>query len=368
MSDKDLWKYCTDEQIKKLLLEFRLLDGTSVRKEDYFSCLYAVSNHTEQHYHSVRIEKKNGKKRQLLIPDFLLGQIQKNLLQHVLKGVPVSVYATAYKPDSSIVKNAVPHVGAGQILKLDMKGFFDHITFRLVYQYAFPAVYFPPEVRTLLTNLCCVRDMLPQGAPTSPAVSNLVMKPFDEHIGTWCRERQIRYTRYCDDMTFSGDFDVAVVKNKARSFLQVYGFELNERKTKVQNQNCRQTVTGIVVNEKLQVSRAYRRKLRAEIYYCRKFGVESHLQRCGAFHGTGAAKGEKCEETCRRYLQRLLGQVNFCLQVNGEDTELQKERKAVWKLLEACQAQAGGQKQEGKDGCGYECKKTAADADGVETV
>ena len=94
-------------------------------------------------------------------------------------------------------------------------------------------------------NLGYYKDVLPQGAPSSPAITNLIMFSFDEHLGQWCRERNIAYTRYCDDMTFSGDFDPAEVTDFVRSELKKLGFLLNEQKTQVQRPGWQQSVTGI---------------------------------------------------------------------------------------------------------------------------
>ncbi len=364
MAGNDLWKYCTSGQAKEMLRSFGLLDGVKIKEETYFSCLYALGNHAEEHYHAAEIPKKGGKTRKLLVPDYLLGRVQRNILHHVLDGLTVSGYARAYLPHQSIVENAKPHVGAKRLLKLDIIDFFQNISYFLVYRYAFPGIYFPPPVRTLLTHLCCFEDSLPQGAPTSPAVSNLVMKPFDEYIGNWCAERGIQYTRYCDDMTFSGEFDVREVKRKVRGFLAAYGFRLNQKKTQVQGSYCRQTVTGIVVNEKLQVSRAYRRALRAEIYYCGKYGVESHLQRRGECGPAGTQGDSRCvagaedagkriggeyglqkaeerrdrrpqgDEACIQYLRQLLGKINYVLQVNPEDQEFWQARERIREMLE----------------------------------
>lgn len=366
MGGKDLWKYCTQEQVRAALRSLRLLDGVRIQEENYFSCLYAVSNHPEQHYHPASVPKKGGGVRRLLVPDPLLCRIQKNILRHVLAELPISEYAAAYKPGTSIVENAKPHVGAKELLKLDIRHFFDSITFFQVYGQAFPSTCYPPAIRTMLANLCCCRDLLPQGAPTSPAVSNLVMKPFDEYMGNWCQERGIGYTRYCDDMAFSGEFDRREVQNKVRSFLAAYGFELNEQKTRVQKAHQRQTVTGIVVNEKPQVSRAYRRKLRAEVHYCSKYGVESHLQRrregqapengrlmeagkpeemlpqetgkpekMPSQEADSSASGcsEEMDVDCVHFLQQLLGKINYVLQVNPEDTEFCRAKEIVKEML-----------------------------------
>lgn len=303
MAGQDLWKYCTTEEIGRTLRSFDLLKGLHVPEEAYLSCLYTVSNQVETHYHPVVIPKKSGGRRKLFVPDPLLRTIQRNLLHHVLEEFQTSEFACAYKKGTSIVDNARPHVGAELVLKLDIQDFFDQITWILVYQNAFPAAHFPPAIRKILTEFCCVRDRLPQGAPTSPAVSNLVMRPFDMHMGKWCGEREIRYTRYCDDLTFSGAFAPEEVIRKVRGFLQVYGFELNRKKTRVLGRGNAQSVTGIVVNEKAQVSRAYRRKLRQEVYLFDRYGAKL----------SGEPKNDEKERL------RLLGKMRYVLSVNPED-------------------------------------------------
>lgn len=315
MGEYDIWKYCTKEQVKECLVEFHLLDGIPVREEKAMACLYAVSNHTERHYREVRIPKKSGGFRVLHVPDRLLAGIQKNILHHILDASPCSEYATAYRKGISIADNAKPHVGKEKLLKLDIRDFFGSITYQLVYQYAFPAQYYPPPVRMMLAHLCCYRDCLPQGAPTSPAVSNLVMKAFDEYIGAWCRKREISYTRYCDDMTFSGAFDERELKYKVKNFLLRMGFELNEKKTRRAGQGSRQSVTGIVVNEKLQTGRDYRRKLRAEIYCYKKFQVR--------------------QDEGQEALQKLLGKVRYVLQVNPKDLYFRNAERELKEILEA---------------------------------
>lgn len=242
----------------------------------------------------------------------------------ILDTIPVSEYATAYQKGSTLLANVKGHVGKERILKLDIEHFFENITDTMVYQYAFPRAYFPPAAAALLTSLCCYEGYLPQGAPTSSAISNLVMKSFDRYLGQWCEERSITYTRYCDDMTFSGEIDEEILQNKVRSYLEAMGFSLNLRKTRLAARHQRQQVTGIVVNKKPQTSREYRRKLRQELYYCKKFGVASHLQ---------ASK----EITARKkdleaYLQSLMGRVDFVLQIDPENLFFQgaKEQVRQW--------------------------------------
>lgn len=327
MENTGLWKYCTPEQSREFLLSLRLLGETDWTKEKQIACLYAVSNHAEQHYHPAEIKKRDGSIRHLLVPDRLLMKIQRNILKHVLEQMPVSRYATAYHRGGGIVANAQMHVGTGRILKLDIKDFFGHILFYHIYSYAFPSIYFPPSAGTLLTHLCCCGEVLPQGAPTSAAISNLVMKPFDTYMGNWCEMRGIHYSRYCDDMTFSGDFDAGTVIRKAGGFLKAMGFELNGRKTRVVSCHQRQEVTGIVVNQKPQVTKEYRRRLRQELYFCEKFGIRSHLEavRDTRFLADG-------EAGVWRYWLSLLGRVNYVLHVNPQDPYFLEARQRLFKM------------------------------------
>ena len=103
-------------------------------------------------------------------------------------------------------KNAASHVGADTILKMDIKHFFDHITYAMVKKRVFPADKYSESNRFLLSVLCVYAECTPQGAPTLPYISNIIMRNFDNRIGEWCAESNIKYTRYCDDMTFSGTF------------------------------------------------------------------------------------------------------------------------------------------------------------------
>ncbi|MCI8664926.1 MAG: RNA-directed DNA polymerase [Hungatella sp.] len=314
---RGLWKYCGKEQIKDMLLSFQLLGDTDWPKEKILACLFALSNHPESHYHSVKIPKRRGGYRTLDVPDGLLKKVQRNILHHILDDFAPSQAATAYGRGTSVISNAFPHTGKRLVLKLDIHDFFGNITFPMVLHKAFPGTYFPASVGTMLTSLCCLRERLPQGSPASPAISNLVMRPFDEYMLDWCGQREIAYSRYSDDMTFSGDFDAAELLRKTESFLRIYGLELNHEKTRLCTRGSRQIVTGIVVNETLQLPKEYRRELRQEIHYCRRFGVEDHLGR----------QKDTDQAQAGEYLMSLLGKVAYLLSVNPQDTWFQDAEK-----------------------------------------
>ena len=277
--------------------------------------LYAVSNNLGKHYRKVSLPKKSGGFRNLSVPDEVLKSIQKRIVDLLLIHMLVSRYAKAYRFGSSTLRNAKHHVGKRVVLKLDILHFFDSIRYSTVKDNVFPEEIYAEPLRILLTMLCYHKDALPQGAPSSPAITNIILYEFDEQVGQWCQDRGIAYTRYCDDMTFSGDFDPAEVIRFVRLELKKLGFLLNEQKNRIQRPGQQQSVTGIVVNEKLSIPSDYRRKLRQELYYCRKFGIQEHLQKTGL---------EIPEDI---YRMQLLGKVNYVLQLHPDDQDMLEARK-----------------------------------------
>ena len=275
--------------------------------------LYGLSNNLEKHYHNVFIPKSDGTKRKLSVPDLILKNVQRSIVDNILAYYPISKYATAYKVGSSVQKNARPHINKKKILKLDIEGFFDNITYSRVKDVVFYEDKFSEPIRILLTMLCYYRESLPQGAPTSPAITNIIMYDFDERIGAYCSERGIAYTRYCDDMTFSGEFDEKEIITLVREELRKLGLFLKNRKTALINNSKRQTVTGIVVNEKINITKEYKKKIRQEIYYIEKFGLENHAKNQGITDVNG-------------YLVSLQGRIAFVIQTCPEDCKFKRYR------------------------------------------
>lgn len=260
------------------------------------------------------VPKSDGCKRKLSIPDLILKQVQKSISDNILIQYPVSRYAKAYKPGSSVQKNARPHVGKKKILKLDIEGFFDHILYSHVKDIVFYKEKYSEPIRILLTVLCYYHDSLPQGAPTSPAITNIIMYDFDETVGAFCNAENIAYTRYCDDMTFSGDFNEKEIIGFVKNELSKLGLFLKNRKTVVVPSAKRQTVTGIVVYEKINLTRDYKRKIRQEMYFIKKFGLDGHLKKIGVSNK-------------EQYILSLKGRIAFVLQTipnNGEFLDYKK--------------------------------------------
>ncbi len=284
--------------------------------------LYALSNDMEKHYKQIRIPKKSGGFRTLSVPDDLLKTVQKRIAKVILSTLPVSEFATAYKQGASVLKNAKKHIGKEKVLKLDIKHFFDSITYATVKEKVFPKARFSESNRVLLTMLCYYHDSLPQGAPTSPAITNIIMRDFDEKVGKWCKEKAMDYTRYCDDMTFSGSFDEAEVISFVSGELKKMGFFLNKRKTSVATHGKRQSVTGVVVNKFANTAVEYRKKLRQEVYYCKRFGVRQHMERINL-----------CDTNEHSYLLGLYTKLSYALNTNPKDDKIKKDRDYIAEQL-----------------------------------
>lgn len=276
--------------------------------------LYALSNNIEKHYHNVFIPKSDGSKRKLSVPDLILKSVQKSIADNILTQYPISRYAKAYKVGSNVQRNAMPHVGKKKLLKLDIEGFFDNILYSQVKDIVFYSEKYSESIRVLLTMLCYYRESLPQGAPTSPIITNIIMYDFDQTVGAFCSSRNISYTRYCDDMTFSGDFDEKEIITFVKGELYKLTLFLKNRKTAIVPKTKRQTVTGIVVNEKINITKDYKKKIRQEMYYIKKLGLDEHL-------------GRMCISDKQKYVMALKGRIAFVLQTIPDNREFEEYKE-----------------------------------------
>ncbi len=218
-------------------------------------------------YRERLIPKKRGGQRRLLIPNAELKTLQRRILRRVLSKLRAHPAATAYERGKSIVDNARPHVRRAVVIKLDLVDFFPSCGIERVERY-FRFIGWNTEAAEILTKLCTHEGGLPQGAPTSPRLSNLLMFGFDHSLARFVRRRKGAYTRYADDITISFPKDypkrirgaIQFVKRRARAFgLTVHG----AKKLRILRRHQQQRVTGVVVNEAMQLPWAVRRKLRA---------------------------------------------------------------------------------------------------------
>lgn len=283
-------------------------------KKEY---LKKAALHTSYFYRDFEITKKNGKKRAISEPLPSLKEIQVWILKDILEKVPVSPFAKAYKPKTSLTENLKFHKNQPKVFTLDLENFFPSIKIDLV-EKVFLELGYAEMVTNLLAKLCTRDNALPQGAPTSPYLSNLIFKEADAIIADYCKQRKIRYTRYADDLSFSGNFDENELLDKISETVESLNLRINKSKTRLMTPDKRQTVTGIVVNDKPQVAFKKRNALRQAMYYIKKFGLDEHRV--------------YKEIKKANYLEHLLGKINFILQINPKDTEFMEYKAFLFNL------------------------------------
>ena len=246
------------------------------------------------HYHRYGIPKKTGGVRAISAPKKKLASAQQWVQDRLLTKLIVDDNAHGFVRQRSVVTNARPHVNKPVVINLDMRDFFPTITFRRV-KGLFVKVGYGEAVATVLALLCTEpprvdveidgtrlkialgERVLPQGACTSPTLSNVLCRRLDRRLAGIARSVGFAYTRYADDLTFSGDDagESAFLIGSARTILQAEGLRLNGEKTRVMRRGRRQEVTGVVVNVKPTVARDEVRRLRAILHNCARFGLAS---------------------------------------------------------------------------------------------
>jgi hypothetical protein len=237
------------------------------------------------HYVTFAIPKRRGGERLIMAPKRRLKAVLRALNTLLVSKLPVSDYAHGFRRGRSVRSNAQPHVGKRVVLRLDLREFFPSIHFGRVRGLLVSLGYGYP-VATVLATLMTEAPRqpvrvgaetfyppagsraCPQGAPTSPGLSNAVTMKLDHRLAGLARKRGFDYTRYADDLTFSGD-DLAAahaLRLAAGRVIREEGFEVNAEKTLVMRASGRQQVTGVTVNRTLGLSRRERRTLRAALH------------------------------------------------------------------------------------------------------
>jgi hypothetical protein len=249
---------------------------------------YSVHRRADRvaHYVTFSVPKRSGGRRLIMAPKRQLKRLQRELLDRLVSRLPVSEHAHGFRQGRSIRTGAEAHVGRKVLLQLDLKDFFGSVTFGRVRGLLAVLGYPPPVARALavlmteaerqpvqigdaVTYVAVGRRYCVQGAPTSPGLCNCVARRLDGRLAGLARTFGFTYTRYADDLTFSGDAVDAVGRLRAWAtrIIREEGFEVNPEKTRVARRGRRQEVTGVVVNDQLGLSRQERRRLRAMLHH-----------------------------------------------------------------------------------------------------
>lgn len=279
----------------------KALGFTNVHYINYL--LYKVG--TDNLYYSFSIPKKNGGLRCIHAPKPELKFLQRKLYEFLQdchqevqssksgKYIKIKNISHGFERDKSIITNAENHRNKKYVINIDLENFFDSFNFGRVRGFFIKDKEFKtsPEVATVIAQIACYKGKLPQGAPSSPIITNLITRILDFRIVRIAKKYRFTYTRYADDLTFSTNRQLLSNKllthNELENFVSDVkntvissGFEVNEKKTRLSNSQQRQEVTGLVVNKKVNVKKEYIKNTRAmafNLYKDGKFEIDGEL-------------------------------------------------------------------------------------------
>ncbi|WP_434114368.1 reverse transcriptase family protein [Paraburkholderia caffeinilytica] len=278
--------------------------------------LASATNASRNHYRTFEIKKKNGKSRNIEAPYPALLECQRWINTYILNVLQPAATSHGFVRGRSVITNALEHAACGELLNLDLKDFFPSIPLRRVIA-LFKSMGYSNLVAFYLGSICCLDGRLPQGAPTSPGLANLILRPLDRRLAALAARFTLTYTRYADDLSFSGASIHPSFLALVRRAISESGFIVNESKTKIFRGNSnRKIVTGINVRDaELRAPRELKRYVFQEIYFIEKFGVASHLAKKRARDAV--------------YLDRLRGKLTYILQVEPHNEEAHRKLRVL---------------------------------------
>lgn len=287
-------------------------------------------------YKTFYIPKKSGGVREISAPKALLKSFltYTNKLLQAFYDAPE--YVTGFVPEKSVVDNAERHVGMNYVFNTDLKDFFPSITKSRVWAtLKHPPFKFNDTIADAVAGLCCTevkvdgekRWVLPQGSPCSPILTNIVCRNLDRQLHRLAKKYNLRYSRYADDITFSSNRNVfqkgGEFQQELESIITGQHFIINEKKTRLQKKNERQEVTGLVVSDRVNVTREYIRWIDNLLFIWEKYGeADAYAKFLG--HYTPKENLHKNKPNMQAVLQ---GKLLYLRMVKGPDSE-------VWRRLQ----------------------------------
>ncbi len=328
------------ESIKEAFFQLKTRDdvasilGISERSLRYF--LYKIR--PENMYHTFKVPKKDGATREIAAPEKRLKKIQRKLADVLSAVYEPKVCAYGFITEKSNIGNAAQHVKKSLVFNIDLKDFFSQIHFGRVRGMLMNAPYnLPDEAATTIAQIACYNGYLPQGAPSSPVITNMICVPLDNALMRLAKSTKCVYTRYADDITFSthkSSFDKSIVYiedseviigEKLASTLKKHSFEVNAKKIALRSYTCRQEVTGLTVNEFPNLRRSYVKQLRAIIHSCEKFGISAAAKTyvkkglCKNHEICNVVDASDSEDVVVNWFKRvLIGKICYIKHVRGD--------------------------------------------------
>jgi hypothetical protein len=267
--------------------------------------------YSNRYYKRYYITKKNGSKRLISVPRYRLKVMQRKILHEILEKAVCHDSCKGFMVGKSIKDNAIPHVSKATLVKMDLKEFFPSLRFSHVFQ-VFRGFGYSRPVAGVLTCLCTDyfenKHFAPQGAPTSPTIGNLYASHLDARLNGLWTKNGFSYSRYADDITFSSK-DPTIKPGKlihaTYEIIKNEKLQPNYKKTKVFRKGNQLKVTGVIVNDKLNIDREWIRKLRAEVH---------HL----------TTKGPTNDEETIHLRNQVMGKISYLNMINPDKAQKYK--------------------------------------------
>ena len=306
---------------------------------------YCNPNNSFHRYKQFKIKKKSGSFRQITAPRNQNFKWLLRCVNEMFKAVYTpSNYAMGFAEGRSVVTNASMHKGHNYIFNIDLKDFFPSIHQARVWKrIQQKPLYFKRPIANIVAGLCSMKEevedgsiryVLPQGAPTSPIITNMICDNLDRKLAGLAKRFGVVYSRYADDITFSSMHNVYKTSGKFRKelkrIIEGQGFAMNEAKTRLQKLGARQEVTGIIVSDKLNVSQKYVRDIRNILYIWRKYGYDIAFNKF--FQKYKETKGH-VKEGNPDMVKVLDGKLMYLKMVKGEDDSVYKRLKKQFDAL-----------------------------------
>lgn len=293
---------------------------------------YSNPNHVMHRYRQFEIKKKSGGIRTITAPRSQTYRALLECVNELLKAMYTpSEYAMGFAEGRSVVTNAQKHIGQNYVFNIDLKDFFPSVKeSRVCNRLQLKPFEFTDEVALTIAGLCSKKEtrkdeegkesvvyVLPQGAPTSPIITNMVCDKLDRRLAGVAKRFGLHYSRYADDITFSSMHNVYAeggeFRTELESVINEQGFTINEAKTRLQKRGSRQEVTGLVVGQKVNVTQKYMRDLRNLLYIWEQYGYDDARKRF--LQGYDKEKGRKKSEVEMRKVIR--GRLMWMKMVRG---------------------------------------------------
>lgn len=286
----------------------------------------------ERQYKSFAIPKKDGGLRTIYSPASRIKFYQRNLADILVDLYPNKKCVQGYLKERGIRSNALVHSHKRIVINLDLKDFFSSIHFgRVRGMFLSKPFGFNEEVATTLAQICCFNGILPQGAPSSPIVTNFICRRLDNQLQSFAIDNKMTYSRYADDITFStnlsqipskigriGQEGYLVISKELRNIIESNDFKINESKTRYSMHNNRQEVTGLIVNEKINVDRRFIRRIRAMLHAWQRYGL--HKAALEYFEKYSSKLIPDYPDLA--FIKTICGRIGFVGQIKGRDNSV----------------------------------------------